>query len=87
MVEWPPQQWRTQAMNDDLCGWPFEQQAMRDEQTLEEIIDGMGLRAILLILQSIWDAKAQRTKDQVLRKEWTMAGYKLGQWAKLINIY
>jgi len=72
---------------NDLCGWPFEQKAIEDEQTLEEMIDGIGLRAILLILQSICDARAQRAKDQVLRKEWTMAGYKLGQWAKLINIY
>jgi hypothetical protein len=40
-------------MNDDfVCGTPFEQQRMQDEQTLEGMVDGMGLRAVLLILQS-----------------------------------
>jgi hypothetical protein len=75
-------------MNDDLpCGWPFEQQAIHYERTLESIIDSMGLRDILLLLEGICYAKAQRSKDQALRREWTMAGYKLGQWARLINIY
>jgi hypothetical protein len=35
---------------NDLCGWPFEQKRMQDEQTLEGMVDGMGLKAILLIL-------------------------------------
>ena len=50
-------------MSDDLpCGWPFEQQAMQDERTLEGMIDSMGLRSILLILQEIAYAKADPGK-------------------------
>jgi hypothetical protein len=32
-------------------------------------------------------AKAQHAKDQVLAREWTTAGIKLGHWAKTINNY
>jgi hypothetical protein len=79
-------------MNDDfVCGWPFEQQRMQDEQTLEGMVDGIGLRAILLILQEIAYAKADHIQanwqDPNLAKEWKMAGNKLGQWAKSINNY
>jgi hypothetical protein len=78
------------TMSDDfVCGWPFEQQRMQDEQTLEGMVDGMGLRAILLILQEIAYAKADQIQanwqDPNLAKEWKMAGNKLGQWAKTIN--
>jgi hypothetical protein len=75
---------------NDLCGWPFLQQRMQDEQTLEGMIDGMGLRGVLLILQDICYAKAQHIQenwqDPGLAKEWTTAGNKLGQWAKSLGV-
>jgi hypothetical protein len=75
-------------MNDDLpCGWPWLQQRMQDERTLESMVDGIGLRAILLMLEQIAYGKAHHAKDQVLQREWTAAAIKLGHWAKLINIY
>jgi hypothetical protein len=78
-------------MNDDLCGWPFLQQAMQDERTLEGMVDGMGLSAVLLILQSICYAKAQHIQenwqDYGLAMEWATTGNKLGKWAKTISLH
>jgi hypothetical protein len=75
-------------MNDDfVCRTAFEQQRMQDERTLEGMVDGMGLRAILLILQSIAYAKADHIEDHRMATEWKMTGSKLGQWAKSINYY
>lgn len=74
---------------NDLCGWPFEQQAMQDEQTLEGMVDGMGLGAVLLILQEIAYAKAQHTEENFQNYEvargWRTTGNKLGQWAKTLT--
>jgi hypothetical protein len=74
---------------NDLCGWPFEQQALKDEQTLEGMVDGMGLRSVLLILQSICYAKSQHIEenwqDHNLAMEWTTTGNMLGRWAKSIG--
>ena len=78
-------------MSDDLpCGWPFEQQAMHDERTLEGMIDSMGLRSILLILQEIAYAKADHIQanwqDPNLAKEWSMcasSGHSLSTTARI----
>jgi hypothetical protein len=80
------------TMSDDfICGWPFEQQRMQDERTLEGIVDGIGLRAILLLLQEIAHAKADHIQANWqgpnLVREWKTTGNKLGQWAKTINRY
>ena len=77
-------------MNDDLpCGWPYEQQRMQDEQTLEAMIDSMGLRGVMLLLQEICYSKAQHIQenwqDYGLAMEWATTGNKLGKWAKLIG--
>jgi hypothetical protein len=74
----------------DRCGWPFLQQRMQDEQTLEGMIDSMGLKAVLMLLQEIAYTKAQHIQenwqDHNLAKEWTTAGNKLGQWAKTLGV-
>jgi hypothetical protein len=77
-------------MNDDLpCGTPFEQQASEDARTLEGMIDGMGLRAILMLLQGIAYEKAQHIEenwqDYKLAREWKVVGNRLGQWAKTLR--
>jgi site-specific recombinase XerD len=33
------------------CGWPHQQKAIEDEQTLEGMVDGNSVRGVLLILQ------------------------------------
>jgi hypothetical protein len=70
-------------MSDDLpCGWPYLRQEFQDTQTLEGIVDGIGLRAVLMISY----AKANHDwQDYKLAREWQTAGNKLGQWAKLIG--
>jgi hypothetical protein len=77
-------------MNDDLpCGWPWLQQRMQDERTLEGMVDGMGFRGVLLILQSICYHKAQHIQenwqDYNLAMEWATTGNMLGKWAKTLT--
>jgi hypothetical protein len=74
-------------MDEWLCGTPFERQATEDQQRLEEMVDGMGLRAVLLILQRIAYAKADHIEDHRMAAEWRMTGNRLGEWAKSINHY
>ena len=59
---------------------------MEDADTLERMVDGMGLKAVLLILQEIAYQKAQHIEenyqDYRLAREWNVAGNALGKWAK-----
>jgi hypothetical protein len=56
------------------CGTPFIQQRMEDEETLELMVDGMGLRGVLMILQGIAYGKAQHIEenwqDTTLAEDW-----------------
>ena len=74
-------------MDEWLCGTPFVQQAMEDQQRLEEMVDGMGLRAVLLMLRRIAYAKADQIEDHRMATEWRISGNRLGEWAKSINHY
>jgi hypothetical protein len=74
-------------MDEWLCGTPFEQQAVEDQERLEEMVDGMGLRAVLLILQRIAYAKAEHIEDHRMATERRMTGNRLGEWATSINHY
>ena len=61
----------------------------QDEQTLEGMMDVMGLKAILMVLQSICYAKADHIEDNWqdygLAREWKTTGNTLGQWAKTLT--
>jgi len=74
-------------MDDWKCGTPFVQQAMEDQQRLEEMVDGMGLRAVLVTLQRIAYVKADHIQDHRMPTEWRISGNRLGEWAKHINHY
>ena len=74
-------------MDDWKCGTPFVQQAMEDQQRLEEMVDGMGLRAVLVTLQRIAYVKADHIQDHRMPTEWRISGNRLGEWAKQINHY
>jgi hypothetical protein len=54
------------------------------------MVDGMGLRALLMLLQGIAYSKADHIqanqRDPNLVREWKMAGNRLGQWAKLTKL-
>ena len=64
-------------------------QPMNQEETLEGMMDNMGLPEVLLILQSICYAKADHIEanwqDYGLAREWKMTGNTLGKWAKTLT--
>jgi hypothetical protein len=68
------------------CATPFIQQREEDKETLEGMVDGMGLRAVLLLLQRIAYGKAQHIEenwqDTTLADDWKMAGNKIGRLAE-----
>ena len=68
------------------CGVPFSDQRLLDEKTLEGMVDGMGLKAVLLMLQEIAYSKAKHIEenwqDTTLAEDWKMAGNKLGRLAE-----
>ena len=63
-------------MSDDLpCGWPFEQQAMQDERTLDyRFRESCHKQGIHLSFQAPMYAGALRTKDGRL---WQRGGGRL----------
>jgi hypothetical protein len=60
---------------------------MNPEETLEGMMDQMGLRTLLMVLQSICYAKADHTEgqDYGLAREWKTTGNTLGKWAKTLT--
>ena len=68
-----------------LCGVPFSDQRMLDEETLEGMVDGMGLKGVLMLLEEIACKKAehlQDIEDWQLAREWKRTGWKIRKWAE-----
>jgi hypothetical protein len=66
-----------------FCGVPFSDQRMLDEETLEGMIDGMGLKGVLRLLEEIACKKAEHLRDiedWQLAREWERTGWKIGRW-------
>jgi hypothetical protein len=66
-----------------FCGVPFQDQRMLDKETLEGMVDGMGLKGVLTLIQEIAYEKSEHLRDiedWPLAREWERVGWKISRW-------